>query len=376
MDLPIVGGNKYFRNTIATPLLRSGLKLGKDLLTLPRTLVGLFDNDYGFLDNLADFAEEELDPANFINTTSPSKLDRGFAEQVAEVDGFQVVVNEKDNSKVENIRYQNGSLVYDEETQKKIMKKYDELYKDNNVDVTTQRNVEVLLPKTVGVLGDLATLMIGTKGLSGASKIAGKSLSKTGRVGNYLTRNLSANRIGLTGAIYGQSHNEFYNEAIENGLSQKEASAFASGASLMIAGIGQFNPQFFLLGSSKPLQKKFTKKYVGFLINDKMSTSEALKASAKFLGIQGTKETLEELAEIPGVNLVRGSFNQYLSPEKKFEIDWSRNELEETSILGFAGGFFGGTANINVSRHQKEALFRAYSDKENFKNRFKERQSS
>jgi len=359
-------------DNIGKPIARTLLKGARDLLTLPRTITGLFDNDYGVLDKLADWSEENLNPENYVLTTSPSDITRGFAEQVAIVDGHQVVVDENDNSKVLNVRNEKGFLVFDEKKQKEISDKYTDLYKKQEVEVSTQRNPEVLLNKTIGVIGDLAVLVVGTKGVGGLARGSGKLLSKTGRVGNYLTKSLDANRIGLTGAIFGQSHNDFYNEAIQQGMSQKEASAFASSASLMIAGIGQFNPQFFLLGSSRPLQKKFTKKYASLILNDKLPPKVALKNTVKFLGLQGGKETIEELAEIPGVNLVRGVFNTQVTPDKAFEINWSQNEMEETALLGFAGGFFGGMGNTNVSRLQKEALYRAYNDRSNFKNRFQD----
>lgn len=343
----------------------------RDIATLPRTVVGLLDNDYGPLDQFADFSEELLDPKKYAMTTLPSNMSRGFAEDVVKVDGFDVVVDEDNKNQVLEVRNSDGFLVDNEEA-KEIAKKYT----DNTQDYEVEKNYNpyVLLNKTVGVMGDLGILMLGTKGLGAVAKGSGKVLAKRGltRTGNFLQSSNTANRIGLTGAIYGQSHNELYNEAIRNGLSGSEASWFANTGSLTIAAIGQFNPQFFLLGT-KSVASKFTTEYAKILAGG-VTRKQAIKQAIKTLGIQGIKETGEELAEIPGVNLVRSGFNKaVVAPDKEFQVRWSYNEGVETAILGFAGGFFGGIGNVNSSsRIAKEATFRAYSNKETFQNKLDE----
>ena len=366
-----LGTPKVYENNVVKPLRNSVMKGLRDIATLPRTVVGLLDNDYGPLDQFADFSEELLDPKKYAMTTLPSNMSRGFAEDVVKVDGFDVVVDEDNKSQVLEVRNSDGFLVDNEEA-KEIAKKYT----DNTQDYEVEKNYNpyVLLNKTVGVMGDLGILMLGTKGISAVSKGTGKVLAKRGltRTGNFLQSSNTANRIGLTGAIYGQSHNELYNEAIRNGLSGSEASWFANTGSLTIAAIGQFNPQFFLLGT-KSVASKFTTEYAKILAGG-VSRKQAIKQAIKTLGIQGLKETGEELAEIPGVNLVRDGFNKKIvAPDKQFQVRWSYNEGVETAILGFAGGFFGGIGNVNSSsRIAKEATFRAYSNKETFQNKLDE----
>jgi hypothetical protein len=366
-----LGTPKVYEDNIIKPLRNSVMKGLRDIATLPRTAVGLFDNDYGPLDQFADFSEELLDPKKYAMTTLPSNMSRGFAEDVVKVDGFDVVVDEDNKSQVLEVRNSDGFLVDNEEA-KEIAKKYT----DNTQDYEVEKNYNpyVLLNKTVGVMGDLGILMLGTKGIGAVSKGTGKVLAKRGltRTGNFLQSSNTANRIGLTGAIYGQSHNELYNEAIRNGLSGSEASWFANTGSLTIAAIGQFNPQFFLLGT-KSVASKFTTEYAKILAGG-VTRKQAIKQAIKTLGIQGLKETGEELAEIPGVNLVRSGFNKaVVAPDKEFQVRWSYNEGVETAILGFAGGFFGGIGNVNSSsRIAKEATFRAYSNKETFQNKLDE----
>ena len=193
-------------------------------------------------------------------------------------------------------------------------------------------------PKFVGVMSDLAILMFGTKGLGTGVKATG-TLAKGTRVGNYLTKSRVANRIGLTGAVTGQTHNQLYDEAIRQGMSPSEASTFAITGSLVVAGVAQFNPQFYLIGEKKAAQA-LTSRYINYLAQGgKESKKKAFGFAMKEVFGQGGREMAEELAEIPALNVVRGVGNEFLTPEKQFEIDWSRGEIEESAIFGFAAGF-------------------------------------
>ena len=187
------------------------------------------------------------------------------------------------------------------------------------------------------------------------------------RAGNYLSKSTVANRIGLTGAVTGQTHNQLYGEAIRQGMTPAEASAFAVTGSLAVAAVAQINPQFYLIGEKKAASK-LTERYIAYLAQGgKESKNTAFRYAMKEVFGAGKREMLEELAEIPALNAVRGGFNQVMSPEKSFEIEWSRGEIEESAIFGLAAGTATGPLNItSQSSLQQQATYASYKAKEKF----------
>ena len=176
-----------------------------------------------------------------------------------------------------------------------------------------------------------------------------------------------ANRIGLTGAVTGQTHNGLYEEAIRQGMSPTEASTFALTGSLTVAAIAQFNPQFYLLGE-KQAATKLTQRYIQFLAQGgKESKKTAFKYAMREVLGQGKREMFEELAEIPALNLNRKVFNEFTTPDKEFEINWSRGEIEESAIFGLAAGLATGPMSItSQSALQQQATYAAYKAKDKF----------
>jgi len=363
---------KWFKNNITKPILSSLAKAANDLASLPRTLA--FNDDYGWTDAFAEGAErilsKELNPGMVASLGQASNKDRGLSERVAMVDDYQLVVSDdlfEGRRTPKTVRDKDGFLIQDEKIVKEVIDKYEEdptKYEDEQ-----QYNFEGALPKFVGVMADLGILMFGTKGLGTGVKATG-TLAKAGgltRTGNYLSKSNVANRIGLTGAVTGQTHNQLYAEAIKQGLSPSEASAFAVTGSLAVAGVAQFNPQFYLIGEKKAAQA-LTSRYINYLAaGGKESKKKAFGYAMREVFGQGKREMLEELAEVPALNAVRGGFNQFLTPDKDFEVKWSRGELEESAIFGFAAGFATGPMAItNQSALQQQATYAAYKAKDKF----------
>jgi len=376
-DLPELGmpgtrPPKWFNNNITKPILSSLAKAVNDAASLPRTLA--FNDEYGWTDALAEGAEriltKELNPNMVASLGQASNKDRGLSERVAMVDDYQLVVSDdlfEGRRTPKTVRDKDGFLIQDEKIVKEVIDKYEEdptKYEDEQ-----QYNFEGALPKFVGVMADLGILMFGTKGLGTGVKATG-TLAKAGgltRTGNYLSKSNVANRIGLTGAVTGQTHNQLYTEAIKQGLSPSEASAFAVTGSLAVATIAQFNPQFYLIGEKKAAQA-LTSRYINYLAaGGKESKKKAFGYAMREVFGQGKREAFEELAEIPALNAVRGGFNEFLTPEKQFEVNWSRGEIEESAIFGFAAGFSTGPMNItSQSALQQQATYAAYKAKDKF----------
>ena len=400
-NIPTVGANipKWAENGISKPILSSLAKAAVDIATLPRTLA--FNDDYGWTDSLADSAErllsKEYSPNMVAGLGQSSNKDRGLSERVAMVDGYQLVVNDKmfgsDYREAKNVRDKDGFLVQDPKIVKEVIDKYEksqEFYSNKNSSEKfptfdeknlknqevpeeykseQQYNYETILPKFTGVMADLGILMFGTKGLGTAVKGTG-ALAKgvgMGKVGNYLSKSAVANRIGLTGAVTGQTHNGLYGEAIRQGMSPSEASSFALAGSLAVAAVAQINPQFYLIGE-KRAATKLTERYIAYLAQGgKESKKTAFKYAMKEVFGAGKREMFEELAEIPALNAVRGGFNEFLTPDKQFEVEWSRGEIEESAIFGLAAGTATGPMNItNQSALQQQATYASYKAKDKF----------
>ena len=363
---------KWFKNNISKPIVSSLAKGVNDILSLPRTLS--FNDEYGWTDSLAEASErifsKEKNPNMVAQLGQSSNKDRGLSERVAMVDDYQLVVDDNIGAEyrsAKTVRDKDGYLVQDNEIVKQVIEKYEanpEEYKSEQ-----QYNLEGALPKFVGVMADLGILMIGTKGLGTGVKATGALAKGSGltRAGNYLSKSTVANRIALTGAVTGQTHNQLYGEAIRQGMTPAEASAFAVTGSLAVAAVAQINPQFYLIGEKKAASK-LTERYIAYLAQGgKESKSTAFKYAMKEVFGAGKREFLEELAEIPALNAVRGGFNQVMSPEKSFEIEWSRGEIEESGIFGLAAGTSTGPLNItSQSSLQQQATYASYKAKEKF----------
>ncbi len=360
---------KWLSNNITKPIMSSLAKFATDVATLPRTLA--FNDEYGWTDAFAESAErllsKEYNPDMVMMMGQSSNKDRGLSERVAMVDDYQLVLSDdvfEGRRTPKTVRDKDGFLIQDPKIVQDVIKKYEadpSQYEDDQ-----QYNLEGALPKFVGVMSDLAILMFGTKGLGTGVKATG-TLAKGTRVGNYLTKSRVANRIGLTGAVTGQTHNQLYDEAIRQGMSPSEASTFAITGSLVVAGVAQFNPQFYLIGEKKAAQA-LTSRYINYLAQGgKESKKKAFGFAMREVFGQGGREMAEELAEIPALNVVRGVGNEFLTPEKQFEIDWSRGEIEESAIFGFAAGFATGPMAITTqSGLQQQATYAAYKSKDKF----------
>ena len=371
-DIPTLSGGVMLPNFlvdgVSKPILGALAKGLREGASLFRTLS--FNNEYGWTDAFAEGAErmlsKEYSQNTLMTTGISSRKERGLFEEVAKVDDYQLTLTDNfigDKTKTpKSVRDADGFIVRDPKIVKSVIEKYEanpEDYKSEG-----QWNYESALPTFTGVVADLGILMFGTKGIGVGVKGAG-TLAKGTKVGNFLSKSTVANRIGLTAAVTGQTHNGLYEEAIRNGMSPAEASAFAISGSLVVAGIAQFNPQFYLIGEKKAASE-LTKRYIEFLAKGE-TKKQSFKFAMREVFKQGLKEMGEELAEIPFLNATRYGFNQFLTPEKKFEIEWSRGEAVDAAIYGLAAGTGTGPMNISSqSELQQQATYSAYKSQDKF----------
>ena len=371
-DIPTFSGGVMLPNFlvdgVSKPIfgaLAKGLREGAATF---RTLA--FNNEYGWTDSFAEGAErmlsKEYSQNTLMTTGISSRKERGLFEEVAKVDDYQLTLTDNylgDKTKTpKSVRDADGFVVRDPKIVKSVIEKYEanpEDYKSEG-----QWNYESALPTFTGVVADLGILMFGTKGIGVGVKGAG-AMAKGTKVGNFLSKSTVANRIGLTAAVTGQTHNGLYEEAIRNGMSPAEASAFALTGSLVVAGIAQINPQFYLIGEKKAASE-LTKRYIEFLAKGE-TKKQSFKFAMQEVFKQGGKEMGEELLEIPFLNATRYGFNQFLTPEKKFEIEWSRGEAVDAAIYGLAAGTGTGPMNISSqSELQQQATYSAYKAQDKF----------
>ena len=371
-DIPTFSGSVMLPNFlvdgVSKPILGALAKGLREGAAGFRTLA--FNNEYGWTDSFAEGAErmlsKEYSQNTLMSTGISSRKERGLFEEVAKVDDYQLTLTDNlfgDKTKTpKSVRDADGFIVRDPKIVKSVIEKYESNPEDYKSE--GQWNYESALPTFTGVVADLGILMFGTKGIGVGVKGAG-AIAKGTKVGNFLSKSTVANRIGLTAAVTGQTHNGLYEEAIRNGMSPAEASAFALTGSLVVAGIAQINPQFYLIGEKKAASE-LTKRYIEFLAKGE-TKKQSFKFAMREVFKQGGKEMGEELAEIPFLNATRYGFNQFLTPEKKFEIEWSRGEAVDAAIYGLAAGTGTGPMNISSqSELQQQATYSAYKAQDKF----------
>ena len=327
----------------------AGLQLGEALTTDSR---GWAYELYRAFDNT--LKEGEL-------ATLPTSAKRRIYENVAPVTlegvNYEVVI---DGGEV--------SGVYDEagfEVTGNIANDVASKYNEDPIPTSTKVNGMSLYSNVIKMGTDLAVLMAGTKGLTGAIRGATKGLSWGAKGGGFAE--VIAPRIGLFGALTGQIQNDYYQEAVAQGFSPRDAATFALTASTAVAAVNQFNPQFYLMGAGRKAVGMSVSKAWGAYTKG-VSLQQAIAKGVGYMTWQGTREGLEEVAEIPAENFARSVVNFGLDPRNKLEVSNDYKDYAESFTLGAIVGFGSGSVGVkNRSRLQKEALYAMAQDPDAFK---------
>lgn len=353
------GMDLVYRTSPFTRKLKLGLagivsnvvnKAIKDVATLPQTLAGPVSNNYTFINAMADYATFHLD--NYLGEygagMQPSNLKRGLIEKVADVDGFQVVV---DNSgQVQSVRDKEGYIVGDK-TAEAVAEKYRGNKRQYSPRYVT--NTDVMLPATLRVVGDMGVMMLG----------AGLGTRLAAKAGAGMS---SAQRVGLTSTVMGQTHNDAYNTAIQNGASNGEASAYAAGIASSIALIAQINPQYFVFNrnATTNMLRSFEKAYFSGAPQRVLN-----REKWKSVLMDGLKESIEETSEVPAEKFINGVFNHMTSGRMTLDETHNLNEYIESAALSFLpGAGFGTARHSNFSTMQQQLFVNAVQNPLEFDN--------
>lgn len=323
-------------------------KLVKDIATLPRSLS--LDNEFGWTDRLAKSTEDIIDA--WLAGATPSSVSRNLIEDVAIVNGKQVVISK---GKVQSVRDPDGFVITDKNQVNDITQEYNnnkEIYPTN-----VQTNYDTFFPKFLQMAGDMSVLMLG----AGKGTAFMKGLGATQK---------TAQAVGLSGAVMGQTHNQAYNDAIRNNMSPAEASKYALAVSASVATIAQINPQYFVF--TKPgMIKEITNQTARAIIGG-TSRREAYVEAGSFIFKQGLREAAEETAEIPAETMIKALANNMTQGRADFDLSQEMNEYIESAVLGFVGGVtFSPMGVRSRSRMNREALSAAVFNPEGFRQTLK-----
>lgn len=319
-------------------------KAVKDVLTLPRTLS--LDNEFGWTDSWAKSVEEVVD--QWMAGTTPSKISRNLIEDIAKIDGNQLVIK---NGEIQSIRDPEGYVIQDEQVKADLTKQYNANKEDFPVE--TQTNYDIAFPKFLQMTGDMALLLVGAG--KGTAILKGLGVSQK-----------TSQAVALSGAVTTQVHNEAYNAAIRNNLSPAEASKYAWAISGSVALVNQINPQYFIFAKAG-LINDVTRQTMKSIISGTSKRDAYIKAGS-FIVKQGLRESAEETAEIPAETMVRALANNMTNGRATFDLSQDFNHYTESAVLGFVGGATFSPLGIRSrSRMNSEALRAAVFNPEGFR---------
>ena len=336
------GWVKQTSSDIGTATMATLGKAVNDILTLPRSLSQ--DDEFGWADKLAQSSENFFKYYDTAYSLTPTKHQRGLIENVVDVDGFDVVLDDKDE--ITAVRDKDGYQA-GEETASLISEQYkkdpEKYYKTREVQWAT------VFPKTLQLTGDMGMMFLGAGKVTGALKALGATQK-------------ASQTIGLTTAVIAQTHNQAYNEATRSGLSPSESSKYAMSVAGATALIAQVNPQYYVFSKEAP--KRLLANYARKYFTGKKNRVEAMKFAFK----EGLKEAAEEgPLEMTAQNLIGAAANSLTDGRSNFDTEFSLNEYMEGMALGFIGGSgFSIPSAVKRARVNNEALHEVINNEKDF----------
>jgi len=309
-------------------------------------------------DEFSEIVSNWVDVFNDIVAPIPTRTKQGRAlfEDQAEVtvgDQKLDVIFEQD--RVIDVRRKDGRSASEELAQKAV----DE-FDANPVEIKSLVDEELLLPKMVTSLSEIALLV-------GGARTVSRGLSALG------TGEKFAKSAGLFTANFVMMNDGFYREARNSGLGDVGSSVFAAASAVAATAVMMLNPGKFVFGRESLM--KFTKQYADKIATG-ITTREALKETFK----SGTKEALNFNLFVGSLaaadNIVKYVSNKFSGSEFEFE-QITRNQVKEDLIINSLTGFLIGTAqglpSNQISRLQKDALFSAAVEKDTFLPRIRDK---
>jgi hypothetical protein len=188
-----------------------------------------------------------------------------------------------------------------------------------DADGKEEFQAELLPNKIIRTGADMALLLVG------AGKIAAplKGLGMGAK---------AATGTGLFASSFATTHNSYYEAAIAEGLTPKQASAFALSSGMVTSSLEFINPQKYLIGGSE-VKRQVVKEFAREIAKGQ-SSKIALKSASKFLAKEIVGENVQELSQMMGDKSVEYMANNILDEEKfeEFRGDLA-SEFKETVVL-------------------------------------------
>jgi N12 class adenine-specific DNA methylase len=210
-DLSTTNTNAFIADKLSD-LLKQGL-------TLPRMAGGIFNNEYGWTDKLADVATSIAESKQKSNPYSSDMAVKSY-QKFAQVGDFRVLLDEKGNPyDVRDSKYFSIQPLQAEA----ILEQYKQ--SPGNYTKYNQANASVFTKDALSTIADVGIMIAGTKGLG--------SLVKGGTLANTI--------IG-SGISFAQIQPDIYEQAINSGLNPQHASQLSALVSGGISIIGLINP--------------------------------------------------------------------------------------------------------------------------------------
>jgi hypothetical protein len=301
--------NNSFVSDMLTPItdgvMRSGLGLVSNVTSLINNLNT--DNKWGTTDDIAAWAKGAADTYDLRNP-APSKFSRDFYEEVAVVGDYEVEL--KGGKPTGRVFGSNGYLAQTDITENTLKQYNDDpdLYdKETNWNVRSglYSSTEVGIDMVMGLMLPAGVFGKGFQAIGASEKLAAT--------------------LGMSAAIVVQSQDEFVQMAKDAGANDQEALAFGMAQSAAIAGIAAINPieAKALMRITGSTQKSLAKKYVQNIVGGmsrKDAAAEVTKSlfsrtiskigtPGKAVLMEGGKEGLEEILEIPAGDIISSGWN-------------------------------------------------------------------
>ena len=291
------------------------------------------DNKYDFGDIIEDSLDEFAEVIE-LNLGGSSKLKRAHFERYANVYGFDVVLDPKGNP-TGQVYGSDGYLVKSA--------KADEILTAYSADPSifeseSKINVGADIYQTLPTMVDMVMTLLPIAGVVGrGARLLGASQKVS-------------SGIGTAAGVFIQSHDDFYDAAIEAGASESEAALFGSVQSLGVAVVSMLNPleaKAVAATMSKASVQNLAKQYVKNIVAGKTrrdafklaveaTTKQSLKAKGKELVKGAVFEGLEEtVGEISADQIISNTWKILGGADVTSEVDFGE-AINTFFMAGFA----------------------------------------
>lgn len=207
-----------------------------------------------------------------------------------------------------------------------------------------------VIPKTVETLSDMALMMATAEfggGLAGKAKAAGQVAGE------------------LAGSFV-ETHKQYYDDAIDAGLTPQNASIFSTGQSLVQSVLELINPEYKVLG--KETSKGAIDTFKKLLLNG-VSKYDAAKEAAKYTLKNTVKENVQEFSQSAADKMIKIATNEILGSNFN-DTSFTQSEFNETLVITtLASGLIGLAAKGRrgfTSDLEKGALYTAANNPAEF----------